>query len=65
MIRSIRALHPRLSILIGGQGLRQAGPALVKENTGVFYFSDLYSLDNFLLKGGFDDGMDTATRGRG
>lgn len=49
-IQKVREKYPDLVILTGGQGLNENGGDIMLRYSGVLYFRDLGSLENFLLQ---------------
>lgn len=50
IIEIIRQRHPLLTIIIGGQGLRHSSGEITKQFDRVYYFPDLYKLEEFIKK---------------
>ncbi len=48
IIETIRKKHPLLTIIIGGQGLRHSSGEITKQFDRVYYFPDLYKLEEFI-----------------
>lgn len=49
-IQKVKGKYPDLVILTGGQGLNENGGEIMLRYSGVLYFRDLGSLENFLLQ---------------
>lgn len=50
IIETIRKKHPLLTIIIGGQGLMHSSGEITKQFERVYYFPDLYQLEEFIKK---------------